>query len=34
MTDVLLILSSVVLFGIALAYTTACDRLKVKKSHD
>ncbi len=34
MNDVLLVISTTTLFVIALAYVTACDRLKGGKSHD
>jgi len=34
MSDILLILASTALFALALVYVTACDRLKVKKTHD
>jgi len=34
MTDLLLILATSALFAVALIYITACDRLKVRKTHD
>jgi hypothetical protein len=34
MADILLVVFTVVLLGVALLYVTACERLKVKKTHD
>jgi len=34
MIDILLVIATVALFGIALTYVTACDRLKVRKTND
>ncbi len=34
MQDALLVLATFACFATALAYVTACDRLKVRKTHD
>jgi hypothetical protein len=34
MADILLVVSTVALFAVALGYVATCDRLKVKKTND
>jgi hypothetical protein len=34
MADILLVISTIALFAVALGYVAACERLKVKKTND